>query len=203
MIEGSIRFNCLWEKEEILLPEETYLQLEASRSTLFDLGLIGTYPDGIGYGNLSQRIPGQDFFYITGSGTGAKKRLEVSDYSLVTSFTIPANQLSCRGLTKASSESMTHAALYKALPLAHAVVHIHCLWLWEKLLYNYPATSARIEYGTPEMAEAVGRLATEMIGNKEQIIVMGGHKEGILAFGNTLREVTELLVKLYKRYKDD
>ncbi|HET6559916.1 MAG TPA: class II aldolase/adducin family protein [Prolixibacteraceae bacterium] len=203
MNEGSIRFNCLWEKGEILLPEETYLQLEASRTRLHELGLIGTYPDGIGYGNLSQRIPGHDFFYISGSGTGAKKRLEVSDYSMVTSFTIPANQLSCRGHTKASSESMTHAALYKALPMSNAVVHIHCLWLWENLLYNYPATSARIEYGTPEMAEAVGRLATEMMGNKEQIIVMGGHREGILAFGDDLGEVTELLIKLYKRYKDD
>lgn len=203
MDEGSIRFNCLWEQEEILLPEDTYLQLETARSTLYDLGLIGTYPDGIGYGNLSQRILGGDFFYISGSATGAKKRLEASDYSMVTSFTIPANQLSCRGLAKASSESMTHAALYQALPSANAVVHVHCLWLWEKLLYNYPATPARIEYGTPEMAEAVGRLATEMMDNKEQIIVMAGHKEGILAFGNDLREVTQLLVKLYKRYKDD
>lgn len=203
MNEGSIRFNCLWEEEEIILPEETYWQLEDSRSILYDLGLIGNYPDGIGYGNLSQRISGGDYFYISGSGTGAKKRLEASDYSMVTSFTISSNRLSCRGLTKASSESMTHAALYKALPGANAVVHIHCLWLWEKLLYNYPATSPRIEYGTPEMAEAVGRLATEMMDNKEQIIVMAGHKEGILAFGRDLKEVTQLLVKLYKRYKDD
>lgn len=203
MHEGSIRFNCLWEKKEILLPEETYLQLEDSRSTLYDLGLIGSYPDGIGYGNLSQRISGGDFFYISASGTGTKRRLAASDYSMVTSFSIPDNRLSCRGLAQASSESMTHAALYKALPMAHAVVHIHCLWLWEKLLYNYPATSPRIEYGTPEMAEAVGRLATEMIDNKEQIIVMAGHREGILAFGNNLKEVTQLLVKLYKRYKDD
>lgn len=203
MNEGSIRFNCLWEEEEIHFPEDTYGQLEDCRSTLYDLGLIGTYPDGIGYGNLSIRIPGGDFFYISGSGTGAKRRLEASDYSKVTSFDIPSNRLSCRGLTKASSESMTHAALYQALPLAHAVVHIHCLWLWEKLLYNYPATSARIEYGTPEMAEAVGRLAIEMMDNKEQIIVMGGHKEGILAFGSNLKEVTQILVKLYKRFKDD
>lgn len=202
MSEGSIKFNCLWENEEILLPAETYMQLEASRTKLYNIGLIGIYPDGIGYGNLSAKSTGDDSFYISGSGTGGKKHLQPSDYALVTSYNISKNNLTCKGLTKASSESLTHAALYKALPSASAVVHVHCLWLWEKLLYNYPATSARIEYGTPEMAEAVGRLVAEMVDNQEQVLVMGGHKEGILAFGNDLGEATELLIKLYNRFKD-
>lgn len=202
MNEGSIKFNCLWENEAILLPPATYGQLEEARSRLYALGLIGNYPDGIGYGNLSVKSSPENIFYISGSGTGSKKHLEPSDYSMVTSYNITNNSLSCRGLAKASSESLTHAALYKALPSANAVVHVHCLWLWEKLLYNYPATSARIEYGTPEMAEAVGRLAIEMADHREQVLVMGGHKEGILAFGNSLNEATELLIKLYNRFKD-
>jgi len=74
------------------------------------------------------------------------------------------------------------------------------LWLWEKLLNDYPTTSAEIEYGTPEMAFAVGELASEI---KEKIIVMGGHREGILAFGRNLHEATDGIMKIYNLYQND
>jgi hypothetical protein len=84
-----------------------------------------------------------------------------------------------------------------------AVVHVHSLGLWEKLLNDFPTTSLSIEYGTPEMAHAVGKLASEFNGRGEKIIVMGGHREGILSYGSSLEEATTKIINLYNRYKND
>ena len=203
MTEGIIKFSCSWEEVEIFLPEATYVQLETSRQALYARGLVGVYPDGIGYGNLSVRSREGKSYYISGSGTGSKACLEPGDYAQVTDYHIQENHLTCRGLVKASSESLTHAAIYEVLPTAQAVLHVHCLWMWEKLLYNYPATSNHIRYGTPEMAQAVGRLALEIHESREKILVMAGHQEGILAFGEDLTQVTDQIINIYNRYKQD
>lgn len=199
MTEGTIKFNCIWQKGPVNILQETYLQLEAARSALYDLGLIGMYPDGIGFGNLSVRSEPDGSFMITGSATGGRPHLEPSDYAKVTHFQFSENTIFCTGLTKASAESLTHAAVYQSLPDVGAVVHVHCLWLWEKLLNKYASTSPEIEYGTPEMAEAVGKLALEVNARSEKIIVMGGHREGILAFGNSLMEATNQIINLYNQ----
>ena len=203
MIEGYIKYNCIWQKEEIYIQNETFTQLESARAVLYDLGLIGMYPDGIGFGNISVRGDSAAHFIISGSATGGLACLEPSDYAKVTSFHISENTICCTGQTKASAESLTHAAVYKSLPDAGAVVHIHCLWLWEKLLNNFPSTQSEIEYGTPEMAEAVGLLASEINGIQDKIIVMGGHREGILAFGSSLADATSQIINIYNRYKND
>ena len=161
MNEGYIKFQCNWEQKEILIPEEVFLRLEKERSKLYKLGLIGMYPNGIGFGNISVRL-NERTFIITGSSTGQFGTLNQSHYSLVAEYNFPNNSISCIGLTKASAESLTHAAVYEALPEVGAVVHVHCLQLWEKLLNKYPTTSEEIEYGTPEMALAVQSLAAEM-----------------------------------------
>ena len=203
MIEGYIKYNCIWQKGEIPIQKETFTQLESARAVLYDLGLIGMYPDGIGFGNISVRSDNALHFIISGSATGGLARLEPSDYAKITSFHISKNTICCTGQTKASAESLTHAAVYKSLPDAGAVVHIHCLWLWEKLLNNFPSTQSEIEYGTPEMAEAVGQLASEINGTQDKIIVMGGHREGILAFGSSLADATSQIINIYNRYKND
>jgi L-ribulose-5-phosphate 4-epimerase len=202
MTEGYIKFQCNWENEEIQVPEEMLLSLEKERKQLYKLGLIGMYPDGIGFGNISIRIEGCSFL-ITGSATGQFATLNQSHYSLVSEYHFAGNSISCKGLTKASAESLTHAAVYEALPEIGAVVHVHCLWLWEKLLNNYPTTSGEIEYGTPEMALAVQSLAAEMRMKDENIIIMGGHREGILTFGKNLEEATTQIIEIYNRYQND
>jgi len=202
MTEGYIRFQCIWEKEEIQVPEEMFLSLEKERSRLYKLGLIGMYPDGIGYGNISVRTEGSSFL-ITGSATGQFNSLNRSHYAKVSAYSFSGNSIFCKGLTKASAESLTHAAIYEAFPEASAVVHVHCPCLWEKLLNHYPTTSGEIEYGTPEMALAVQSLAAEMGLREEKIIIMGGHREGILAFGQTLEEATMQIIKIYNCYQND
>jgi hypothetical protein len=200
MIEGYIKFNCKWLQEEFPFQEEIYEVLEIARTKLYALGLIGMNADGIGFGNISVRSGESASFIITGSATGQFEKLDQSHYALVTGYDFEKNAIACSGMTKASAESLTHAAIYQSLPEVGAVVHVHCLWLWEKLLNDYPATSAEIEYGTPEMAYAVGKLASKI---KEKIIVMGGHREGILAFGSNLTEATTEIIKIYNLYQND
>jgi L-ribulose-5-phosphate 4-epimerase len=200
MTEGYIKFNCNWMQKEFPFQEEIYGELEAVRTRLYALGLIGMYPDGIGFGNISVKSDDNKTFIITGSATGHLEKLDQSHYALVTGYDFEKNAISCSGMTKASAESLTHAAIYQSLPEVGAVVHVHCLWLWEKLMNNYPTTSAEIEYGTPEMAYAVRKLASEI---NEKIIVMGGHREGILAFGSNLTEATTEIIKIYNLYQND
>jgi len=202
MTEGYIKFKCNWENEEIQIPEEIFLSLEKERSRLYKLGLIGMYPDGIGFGNISVRT-NESSFVVTGSATGQFAKLDQSHYAIVSAANFADNSISCKGLTKASAESLTHAAVYEALPEVGAVVHVHCLWLWEKLLNNYPTTSGEIEYGTPEMALSVQSLAAEVGLKEEKIIIMGGHREGILAFGKNLEEATTQIIKIFNRFQHD
>lgn len=202
MTEGYIKFTCNWDKKEIYFPEELFLSLGKERSILYKLGLIGMYSDGIGFGNISVQTDGGSFL-ITGSATGQFATLNQSHYSMVSESSFVDNSISCKGLTKASAESLTHAAIYRAIPEVGAVVHVHCLWLWKKLLNHYPTTSGEIEYGTPEMALAVQSLAAEMGMSDENIIIMGGHREGILAFGKNLKEATTQIIEIYNRYQND
>ncbi|MFY9152074.1 MAG: class II aldolase/adducin family protein [Prolixibacteraceae bacterium] len=201
MTEGYIKFHCSWEQKDVSIPENIFEDLQLHRSRLYELNLIGIYPDGIGFGNISVKL--NDGFVITGSTTGQFAELNPSHYSIVTGYSFEQNSIFCSGLTKASAESLTHAATYEALPETGAVVHVHCLWLWEKLLNNFPTTSGEIEYGTPEMALAVKQIAFSLKDDTEKIIIMGGHKEGILAFGRTLEEATFAIINIYNRYHND
>ena len=47
-----------------------FSELDAARTTLHDAGLIGVYPSGIGYGNISLRLAGNLFLIsVTASST--------------------------------------------------------------------------------------------------------------------------------------
>lgn len=201
MTEGYIKFNCIWDQAKVLFPASEYRQLEKARSELYALGLIGAYPDGIGFGNISVRSKDDRSFIISGSATGGLSKLVPEDYSLVTDYRITHNTIFCTGLIQASSESLTHAAIYQSVPHMGAVIHIHCLWLWEKLINKYPTTAVGIEYGTPEMAQAVGQLACNIKDDEEKIIVMGGHKEGILAFGHHINDAMQSIISVYDHYQ--
>ena len=68
--EGVIKFNCQWEKTAPFSDSDGILnELIRFRQFLFDKKLIGCYPNGIGYGNISMRKK-EKSFYISGSGSG-------------------------------------------------------------------------------------------------------------------------------------
>jgi hypothetical protein len=192
--EGYIKFSCNFTEEKIDVPREIFNTLNHWRNILRIKGWIGTYPDGIGFGNISVRIPETNRFYITGSATGNIPSLDHKHYSLVEDCDIEKNTIWCRGLTKASSESMSHYVIYQSVPKAGAVVHIHNLPLWKKYLDVLPTTRKKVAYGTPEMAYEIRRLLKEISNN--EIIVMGGHTEGIISYSDTLGNACDSLIKI-------
>ena len=193
MDEGVIKYQCHWEKRD-QVSQALYEQLNSWRNRVHELGYIGEYPNGIGYGNISLSCE-DGTFVISGSGTGGKKCLEPEDYALVSKYDIASNALWCRGRTKASSESLTHAAVYELASDIQAVIHIHHGPSWNRLLNKIPTSRKDVPYGTPEMALEVKRLAEEDQLLKTQIFVMAGHEEGIVSFGKSLEEAFEVLVK--------
>jgi L-ribulose-5-phosphate 4-epimerase len=165
------------------------------RDILYNKKLIGAYPDGVGFGNLSSRVSENQFF-ITGTTTGHLSQLTERQYTLVTQYDFSRNSLSCIGPIRASSESLSHAACYESDPTIGAVIHIHSIELWEKWLNKIPTTPCDVEYGTPEMAYAIRGLCCLARNTGERILVMGGHREGILAFGETMDAAGESILKL-------
>lgn len=190
--EGVIKFNCNWIPGPA--PDAAVIAgLNAWRDKLYALKLVGVTADGIGYGNMSVRSRGNQFI-ITGSGTGKHKNLLPEHYTLVTAHDIGNNSLTTIGPIKASSESLTHAMIYECCNDANAVFHVHNKALWQKLLGQLPSTGADIPYGTPELAREIQRLFIEAGLAQQKIFAMGGHEDGVIAFGSSPGEAGNLLL---------
>lgn len=186
MDEGYIKYQCNWIKEDIILPEQI-LEINKCRKRLMDQGYLGMYDNGIGYGNIS--IRSQDgSFMITGSATGGLIELATENFAVVSDFGLAKNKLTCKGLTIASSESLTHAAIYACSETIKAVVHVHHKETWNRLLHQSATTDTSIAYGTPAMAYAIQDLITQHKVGSNKIIVMGGHEDGLISFGRSLEE---------------
>lgn len=198
--KGIIKFQCRWIEGDPF-PQERIDHINRWRDRLYRLGWIGAYENGIGFGNISIRLPDSSRFIITGSGTGRLKVLDVRHYTLVEEVDLARNTLTCRGPIKASSESMTHAAVYLSATRINAVIHTHQLELWKRLMDRMPTTSRSAEYGTPEMAREVFRLFRETDLVEKKIFVMGGHEEGIMTFGRDLKEAGDILLKFSEESK--
>ena len=188
--KGYIQFQCEWRDAP---PPAVPAELIAWRDRLHDMNLIGVYPDGIGFGNISIRDP----FIISGTATGHIARLNAEHFSEVIGFDIAANSLCCRGRVKASSESLSHAAVYRSDLGAMAVIHVHHLAAWEALRGRVPTTDAAVEAGTPQMADAIA----ELLPSCEGFFVMGGHREGLVAFGPTLDDAGSRLLAAVRDFR--
>jgi L-ribulose-5-phosphate 4-epimerase len=188
---GSIKFNCTWIKDKPL-SDGLIKTLNDWRDKLYLVGLMGVNEEGIGFGNISVRYQA-DSFIISGSGTGKFQTLTSEHYTLVSSFDLDANCLTAKGPVVASSESLTHAVIYKYCRNINAVMHIHHAALWKKLLETLPSTTNSVEYGTPAMAREVVRLLKETPLEQHKIFAMAGHDEGVVSFGNDLDEAGRVL----------
>jgi ribulose-5-phosphate 4-epimerase/fuculose-1-phosphate aldolase len=91
---------------------------------------------------------------------------------------------------------MSHAAIYNASPETGAVVHIHSRELWQKYLDILPTTDKKVEYGTPEMSYEIDRIMKSPEILNKKVFVMGGHEEGIIAFGKTVEEAAMAIFAL-------
>ncbi len=165
-------------------------ELDALRTELFDAGLIGQRPDGAGFGNLSLRLGTE--FVISATATGGVRELGAEGYSLVEHWSVAENSLTCRGPLPASSEALTHAAVYEVSADAQCVVHVHSRALFDGLVAaGALSTPVKAAYGTPEMAKAVADTARDH--PWEGILVMLGHDEGVLAYGPSIPAVASLI----------
>jgi len=185
--EGVVKFNLDHRFEPLV--EHNIARLNNWRMILRQLGMIGATPDrydGYGFGNLSQRT--EQGFLITGSQTGDIDDLTLDHYAEVLQADPQNNHVISVGTIQPSSESLTHAAVYRAEPNIEAVFHVHCpvLWRTEKV-----ATPGHIRYGTPEMATAV----TALINGEAGLFSMLGHEDGVVSYGTDCDQAGLLLIK--------
>ena len=192
--EGYIKYVSDWTPGPAPDAVSTAL-LDTWRRPLYNAGLIGHYEElGVGFGNLSVRFGEQ--FIISGTQTGHLATTTADHYALVTSYDIERNRVSSTGPVQASSETLTHAAIYELNNSINAVVHVHSLELWETLRHRLPTTSANISYGTPEMAREFSRLYSDTTFSTGGIAVMAGHEEGLVSIGATLEDATKRILAL-------
>lgn len=197
---GFVKFNCHWNQSGPVISDEQFEIINTWRDILYNMDLIGAYENGIGFGNLSIRIGNTHQFIITGSSTGEIPELEPGHYVKVTSANIDDNAIQCIGPLKASSESLTHAAVYLADHGVNSVVHVHSIDLWNELIHKVPTTNPAMEYGTPDLAKEILRIFSEPEVYEKRIIVMAGDRAGILTFGHDIDEAVTVLMDYLKNY---
>ena len=165
--------------------------------------LIGRDPmryDGYAYGNISVRAPRG--FVISGTQTGGEPSLGGDQLAWVIDFDIGRNHLQAGGPARPSSEAMSHGQVYRALPHAGAVLHVHSPRLWHKAEdLHMPITPPTAAYGTPAMAAAVEALLLANRGRRSGVFAMGGHEDGIVAYGGDIDEAGEELFDCLQRAK--
>lgn len=170
--------------------------LEAWRTIFRRLGLLGRDPAryaGLGFGNLSRRAEAATAFIISGTQTGGLERLAPADYATVTACEPRRNRVEAVGATPPSSEALSHGVLYQADPRIHWVMHLHSPAIFaasQRLML--PVTDPAAPYGSPAMAAEIARLAP--VAGWPGLLVMGGHEDGILAFGATAGDTGTLVV---------
>lgn len=192
--EGYTKFDCQWTHSPSL-EGDVVEEIIKWRRPLFDAGLVGHYADiGIGFGNISVRSKSPVRFIITGTQTGHLAELSGAHLAEVTGYDIPGNSLICRGPVRASSESLTHAAIYELDAELNAVAHVHSDALWQALRDTVPTTNAAVPYGTPEMAEEFRRLYRDTDFASTGLAVMAGHEGGLISTGRDLAQAAGRLL---------
>jgi hypothetical protein len=192
--EGVIKFECRW-IEGPPLPAWRIEEIDAWRARLYALGLIGyDAAAGVGYGNLSVRDPASPAILVTGTQTGHLPVLGPGHYTRLTAWDIDANRVTCEGPVRASSESLTHLALYELGEVCNAVVHVHDERAWRALAGRLPSTAPAVAYGTPAMARELQRLYREDAFARVRVAVMRGHPGGLISFGADLDAAGSVLL---------
>jgi len=214
--EGVIKFEAAHDKR-VLEPRsyaEVACALVAWREILAKTQLVGQDParyGGAGYGNVSGRVgapssgQGRRRFLISGTQTGGKGLLALADFCVVEDYDYRANRVRSFGEKLPSSESMTHGAIYDLSPHIRFVLHAHSPVIWRRAAeLRLPTTGRAIAYGTTAMADEVQRLYRATALAERRVFAMGGHEDGVIAFGHTVDQAGQsLLVELAHAYQLD
>lgn len=205
--EGVIKFNCQFQPTPaVALPG--WQSISAWRQILCRLQLIGQDPQryqGFGFGNISWRLPltaspSDRPFAISGTQTGGLAQLLPEHYAQVLQCDPGSNFVRAQGPVKPSSEALTHATLYAVDEAVRVVMHVHSPELWQQgAALGLPLTAAEVEYGTPQMATEVERLLADEQQRRLGVFIMGGHEDGVVAFGASAEEAGTILVRWLAR----
>lgn len=188
------------------LDEEEVHSLEYWRKKLYKLNLIGEYPEvNIGFGNMSviqdykNHFPSERRqFVITGTQTGKFSDLTGAHYTRVLDYDIENLKIKTMGPIEASSEALTHAAIYMANPAINVIFHIHSTEIWKGMIEdNADFTCESIPYGTVEMAHATQKCVAQ---KTRGTLCMRGHEDGIVIYGEDFETVGRLTLELNDRY---
>ncbi|MEW6258723.1 MAG: class II aldolase/adducin family protein [Thermodesulfobacteriota bacterium] len=185
--EGIIRFRTHLIRKA-LQPSLEIAELMAWRDILHRLNLVGQVPTryaGLGFGNLSIRSrKNPESFVVTGSQTGHLERLESDHFCRITAWNLETAEIWAEGILQPSSESLTHAAVYASLERANAVIHVHCPQLWRlQGTIDLPVSDPKAGCGTVDLALEVSRMLADLGTPESGVWMLGGHEDGILAFG--------------------
>jgi ribulose-5-phosphate 4-epimerase/fuculose-1-phosphate aldolase len=203
--EGVIKFDLRHRTSTATGSLEGLPALNAWRRILWQLQLIGEDPErygGYGFGNVSLRLTpyaaaiNRRRFLISGTQTGSLPVLDRSHYATVNEYDPGMNLVVSTGPLSPSSESLTHGMLYNMDEAIHVILHVHSPDLWgAAVALGIPMTDAAVPYGTPEMADEVGRLFAQTDVSKRGLFAMGGHEDGIVAFGSSADEAGRILIQ--------
>jgi len=196
--EGVIKYELLFTATAAVLNHD-YADLSRWHHRFKNAGILGQDPEryeGLGFGNLSQRLDGSNFL-ISGTQTGCLDLLTAADYALVTHAEIAENRISAEGRIKPSSEALTHAAVYALDADIRYVFHVHSPDIWKRReQLALPETAAEIPYGTPEMANEMVRLYRNGAFEHMNVFAMAGHEDGIVGFDTTANKAGEAIMGL-------
>lgn len=209
--EGVIKFDS--EHAERSLDSRTLgdavCQLVAWREIMARTGLVGQDSgryDGAGYGNVSMRIgaPGAGFgrrrFVITGTQTSGNRCITLDDFCVIERYEPRRNWVRSWGRIKPSSESMTHGAIYDLSASVRVVLHAHSPVIWQRRAeLRLPTTDPSVPYGTPGMVSEVQRLYRSTQLAESRVLAMGGHEDGVIAFGRSAPEAGAALLDTLAR----
>jgi L-ribulose-5-phosphate 4-epimerase len=193
--EGVVKYSFQHVSAPISVPPEMP-ELLSLRSRLHALGRIGADAHGVGYGNLSVRLHASPRFLITGSQSSGLSEVDRRHFAIISIIDLDRNSLKSTGELQPSSEALTHAALYQVDGGIRAVVHVHSAAIWNAYRNQLPTTREDVPYGTPEMGYEMIRLHKRTIIRKQGVVVMGGHQDGVVAFGPSLAEAAGEILKL-------
>jgi ribulose-5-phosphate 4-epimerase/fuculose-1-phosphate aldolase len=203
--EGGIKFQMNLSPGEPLA-EATIGELNAWRHIMALLKLIGAYPDGVGYGNISRRLAPDDSsekerpFVITGTGTGRLATLTGQHYTVVTACHPEQNLVIATGPISPSAETMTHDAVYALDCAIRWVIHVHSPEIWhQRRALKLPATGPEVPYGSVEMTREVRRLFEETDVRQRGVFAMEGHEDGIISFGQTADQAALVMISTLAR----
>jgi ribulose-5-phosphate 4-epimerase/fuculose-1-phosphate aldolase len=206
--EGVTKFS--FERTDVSASVEPVVRdLTEERRELYLRDSIGCNMKRYGacYGNASARVgafgapAGRREFIVSGTQTGNIASPGPEHWVRITRYDHAANRVWAAGPCDPSSESLTHAAIYDADLAIRSVMHGHDrhTWLW-LLESGAPATAPHIGYGTQAMATAAAAIVRGRRSSTFRypgVFAMSGHEDGVVAWGDSVKEATRRFIAVY------